>query len=250
MSKIFFTKIKWKNFLGGGNYWTSLNLNTQNITIITGINGSGKSIVQDAIFFALTGEPYRDINKPNLVNNINKKDCSVELEFTTNDKNYIIKRGIKPNFFQIWENEILLPEDGKRITYYQEKLNKITGLTPQLIRNLILISSNLKSFFNLQKNDKRNFNDDLFNLHIDKKFNLKHEDYDICCNDFHCVKSHNSSYSHIYIYVDDLKIKSMCQSSNESGLRNILYFLPTIFNDLCVWFIICSIILSVNSFVS
>jgi len=168
MSKIFFTKIKWKNFLGGGNYWTSLNLNTQNITIITGINGSGKSIVQDAIFFALTGEPYRDINKPNLVNNINKKDCSVELEFTTNDKNYIIKRGIKPNFFQIWENEILLPEDGKRITYYQEKLNKITGLTPQLIRNLILISSNLKSFFNLQKNDKRNFNDDLFNL---KQFN-------------------------------------------------------------------------------
>jgi DNA repair exonuclease SbcCD ATPase subunit len=138
------------------------------------------SVAMDAIYFALTGDPYRSINKPKLVNNINNKNCLVELEFISNNINYIIKRGIKPNKFEIWKNGEIIPEDGKRVTFYQDKLNKITGLTPQLIRNLILISSSLKTYFSLSKNDKRNFNDDIFNL---KQFNKMLEKQKIKLNE-------------------------------------------------------------------
>ena len=99
---IVFKNVKWKNFLSTGNHWTEIKLNESHGTIIIGSNGAGKSTVLDALTFSLFGKPYRKINKPQLVNSVNEKDCVVEIEFDIKGKEYKIVRGIKPNKFEIW----------------------------------------------------------------------------------------------------------------------------------------------------
>jgi DNA repair exonuclease SbcCD ATPase subunit len=98
---ILFKKIKWKNFLSTGDQWTEMNLNTHGTTLIVGTNGAGKSTVLDALCFVLFNKPYRKINKPQLVNTANDKGCLVEIEFSVGPKDYIVRRGIKPNVFDI-----------------------------------------------------------------------------------------------------------------------------------------------------
>lgn len=168
-SKIIFKNLKWKNFLSYGNYFTEIFLDTKEITVLSGKNGSGKSVLLDAFYFCLTGLPLRDINKPKLLNSINRKNCIVELDFIVKNKNYKVIRGINPNIFRIYENDNLIPEDGKKVTFYQEKLNDIIGLTPETIRNILVINSTLKSFFKLSKWEKRKLIDDIFKLDV---FNL------------------------------------------------------------------------------
>ena len=99
---IHFKKVRWRNFLSTGNAYTELQLDERPTTLIVGENGSGKSTLLDAICFALFGKPYRNINKPQLVNTINGKNCMVEIEFHIGNKNYKIIRGIKPAVFEIW----------------------------------------------------------------------------------------------------------------------------------------------------
>ena len=99
---IHFKKVRWRNFLSTGNAYTELQLDARPTTLIVGENGSGKSTLLDAICFALFGKPYRNINKPQLVNTINGKNCMVEIEFHIGNKNYKIIRGIKPAVFEIW----------------------------------------------------------------------------------------------------------------------------------------------------
>jgi DNA repair exonuclease SbcCD ATPase subunit len=105
---ILFRNLKWKNLLSTGNYWTEINLSGNTNTLVVGENGSGKSTMLDALCFGLFGKPFRNINKPQLVNSINTKDCVVEVAFDTNNKNYRIVRGIKPNVFEIYCNGDLI----------------------------------------------------------------------------------------------------------------------------------------------
>ena len=97
-------KVKFRNFLSYGNYWTDIDLDAANLNILVAKNGQGKSALVDAIVFGLFGNPYRRINKPNLVNSINGKDLLVEVEFTTGDKTIMVRRGIKPAIFEIFQN--------------------------------------------------------------------------------------------------------------------------------------------------
>ena len=103
---IYFETVKWKNLLSTGDIWTELSLSTDNLTLINGENGAGKTTLLDAIAFALYNKPYRNINKPQLINSINKKDLTVELTFRIGKNQYKIVRGIKPNIFEIWKNLI------------------------------------------------------------------------------------------------------------------------------------------------
>ena len=98
---ILFKKIRWKNFLSTGDKWTEVILNETGTTLVVGTNGAGKSTMLDALCFVLFNKPYRKITKTQLINTTNEKGTIVEIEFTTNTKDYIVRRGIKPNVFDI-----------------------------------------------------------------------------------------------------------------------------------------------------
>ena len=96
--------MKWKNFLSTGNQFTEIQLDRNNTTLIIGENGAGKSTVLDALTFVLYGKSFRKINKAQLINSTNEKDCFVDIEFSINGINWKIERGIKPNIFKIYRN--------------------------------------------------------------------------------------------------------------------------------------------------
>ena len=102
---ILFEKIRWKNFLSTGNQFTEVNLKKNSTTLIIGTNGAGKSTILDALTFSLYGKSFRKINKAQLVNSTNEKDCKVEIEFSIGDTEWKVIRGIKPNIFKIYRNE-------------------------------------------------------------------------------------------------------------------------------------------------
>ena len=107
---ILFEKIRWKNFLSTGNHYTDINFTGNATTLIIGANGAGKSTVLDALTFSLFGKPFRKINKSQLINQANEKDCKVEVEFSIGDIEWKVVRGIKPNKFEIWKNGNCLDE--------------------------------------------------------------------------------------------------------------------------------------------
>ena len=107
---ILFEKVRWKNFLSTGNQFTEVNLEENSTTLIIGTNGAGKSTILDALTFSLFGKPFRKINKPQLINSVNEKDCKVEVDFCVNAINWKVVRGIKPNIFEIWRNGSLMDQ--------------------------------------------------------------------------------------------------------------------------------------------
>ena len=102
---ITFQKIRWKNFLSTGDHWSEIDFLGHTTNLVVGTNGSGKSTMLDALTFSLFNKPFRKINKSQLVNATNEKDCVVEVEFTVNNKDYLVRRSIKPNKFDIDEDE-------------------------------------------------------------------------------------------------------------------------------------------------
>ena len=101
---ITFQKIRWKNFLSTGNQFTEIDFQEKNTNLIIGTNGAGKSTMLDALTFVLFNKPFRKINKPQLINSTNEKDCLVEIEFEINSRQYTVRRGIKPTVFDISVN--------------------------------------------------------------------------------------------------------------------------------------------------
>lgn len=101
---IYFKAIRWKNFLSTGNAFTELKLNQSDTTLIVGENGAGKSTLLDALSFVLYNKPFRKVNKSQLMNSINKKDTLVEIDFDIGSNRYHIKRGMKPNVFEVHQN--------------------------------------------------------------------------------------------------------------------------------------------------
>ena len=105
---ILFEKIRWRNLLSTGNNWTEVNLRSTSTTVIIGTNGAGKSTILDALTFVLFNKPFRKINKSQLLNSMNEKDCSVEIDFTIGSTDWFIRRGMKPNIFEIYRNGQML----------------------------------------------------------------------------------------------------------------------------------------------
>jgi len=164
---ILFQKVRWKNLLSTGNYFTEINLATNTNTLIVGENGSGKSTLLDALCFGLFGKPFRNINKPQLLNSINSKDCIVEVEFNTNNKAYKIVRGIKPNIFEIYCNGQLINQEAASRDY-QDQLEKfILKLNYKSFTQIVILgSASFTPFMQLSAADRRTIIEDLLDIQI------------------------------------------------------------------------------------
>ena len=164
---IIFRKLRWKNFLSTGNYFTELQLDQESNTLVVGTNGSGKSTMLDALCFSLFGKPFRDINKPQLINSINGKDCVVEVEFDVGNKSYKIVRAIKPNKFEIYVNGELLNQDAA-VRDYQEHLEKfILKLNYKSFTQIVILgSASFVPFMQLKPADRREIIEDLLDIQI------------------------------------------------------------------------------------
>ena len=114
---IVFKKIKYKNFLSTGNVPIEINLRHSPTTLVIGPNGSGKSTLLDALCWALFNKPFRIIKKEQMINTINNTDCEVEIEFDVGTKQYRIKRGVKPNLFEIYCDGKLINQEANNIDY-------------------------------------------------------------------------------------------------------------------------------------
>jgi DNA repair exonuclease SbcCD ATPase subunit len=109
-----FKKIRFKNFGSFGNNFSELDLDTKKLTLVTGINGHGKSFAfLDSLTFALFGKPFRPINIPQLTNSVNNKNCLVEIEFYKGKTHYLIRRGLAPKLFEIHKDGKLLDQNAK-----------------------------------------------------------------------------------------------------------------------------------------
>ena len=108
---IHFKYVRWRNFLSTGNQFTEIQLDRNNTTLIIGENGAGKSTILDALCFGLFGKPFRNINKPQLLNSVNGGSCEVEVEFRIGSKEVKVVRGIKPNKFEIYINGKMYNQD-------------------------------------------------------------------------------------------------------------------------------------------
>lgn len=164
---ILFRKIKWKNFLSTGNYFTEIEFNSSPNTLVVGENGAGKSTMLDALCFVLFGKPFRSVNKPQLLNSINGKDCVVEIEFNVGNKEYRIIRGIKPNIFEIYCDGDLVNQDAA-VRDYQEYLEKfIIKLNYKSFTQIVILgSASFTPFMQLSAADRRAIIEELLDIQI------------------------------------------------------------------------------------
>jgi len=164
---ITFRYVRWKNLLSTGNYFTEIKLNNNTNTLVVGENGSGKSTMLDALCFGLFGKAFRNVNKPNLLNSINGKDCVVEVEFDNNNKSYKIIRGIKPNKFEIYCDGELVNQDAAARDY-QEYLEKfILKLNYKSFTQIVILgSASFVPFMQLSASDRRAIIEDLLDIQI------------------------------------------------------------------------------------
>lgn len=169
---ITFNTLRFKNFLSFGQQFTEISLNKNQTTVIVGRNGAGKSTMLDAITFVLYGKPYRSINKPQLVNSVNGKQCVVEIDFNIGVDSYKVVRGIKPNIFEIYENEKLIDQES-HVTDYQSYLEKnILRMNYTAFTQIVVLGkATYIPFMKLKPVDRRGLIEELLGLTIFSKMN-------------------------------------------------------------------------------
>ena len=170
---IHFKTIRWKNFLSTGNAFTEMCLDCNHSTLIVGTNGAGKSTVLDAICFALFNKPFRKINKPQLVNAVNEKDCLVEIEFNIGSREYLIRRGIKPSVFEIHLNGNMLNQEASAAEQQKSLEQNILKLNYKSFTQVVILgSSTFVPFMQLTPNNRREVIEDLLDIKIFSTMNL------------------------------------------------------------------------------
>lgn len=156
-----------------GNQWTEINLNSKKNTLIVGKNGSGKSTMLDALSFVLFGKPYRNINKPQLINSITDKNMLVELTFSIGKKHYNIRRGIKPAIFEIYIDDVMVNQNSLTKDYQSYLENNILKLNYKSFCQIVVLgSSNYIPFMQLTANARRLIIEDLLDLQVFSSMNV------------------------------------------------------------------------------
>jgi DNA repair exonuclease SbcCD ATPase subunit len=169
---ILFETIRWKNFLSTGNHFTEINFKKSLTTLIIGSNGAGKSTMLDALTFVLFGKAFRNINKPQLVNSTNEKDCLVEIEFSIGSVEYKVRRGIKPNIFEIYRNGNLLDQSSSSIDQQKWFEQTIIKMNYKSFTQIVILgSSNFVPFMQLSSSHRREVIEDLLDIKIFSSMN-------------------------------------------------------------------------------
>jgi DNA repair exonuclease SbcCD ATPase subunit len=174
---IIFETIRYKNFLSSGNNFTEIKLNTHGSNVIIGSNGAGKSTVLDALTFVLFNKPFRKINKPQLVNTINGKDCCVEVEFSIAKKSYKIIRGMKPNLFEVYVNDEMLNQDAAAADQQKFLEQTILKLNYKSFTQIVVLgSSTFVPFMQLPLASRRDIIEDLLDIQVFSTMNTNLKD--------------------------------------------------------------------------
>ena len=164
---ITFQKIRWKNFLSTGNQFTEVDFQQNNTNLIIGTNGAGKSTMLDALTFVLFNKPFRKINKPQLINTTNERDCLVEIEFEINTRQYTVRRGIKPNVFDIIVNGTELHREADDRAMQRLLEDSILKVNYKSFTQIVILgSSTFVPFMQLTTTNRREVIEDLLDIRI------------------------------------------------------------------------------------
>jgi len=169
---ITFKKIRWRNFLSTGNSFNEVNLQGSGTNLIIGNNGSGKSTILDALTFSLFGKPFRKINKPQLKNSVNEKECVVEVEFTIGNTEWKIIRGIKPNVFEIWRDDKLLDQAAASLDQQKWLEQSVIKMNFKSFTQIVILgSSTFVPFMQLSAANRREVIEDLLDIKVFSSMN-------------------------------------------------------------------------------
>jgi DNA repair exonuclease SbcCD ATPase subunit len=170
---ILFKTIRWKNFLSTGNQYTEVDFTKNKTNLIVGTNGAGKSTVLDALTFALFGKPFRKINKPQLINSVNEKDCRVEVEFSIGNADWKVVRGIKPALFEIWRNDTSLDQSAAALDQQKWLEQNVLKMNYKSFTQIVILgSSTFVPFMQLSAAHRREVIEDLLDIKIFSSMNM------------------------------------------------------------------------------
>jgi DNA repair exonuclease SbcCD ATPase subunit len=170
---ILFKTIRWKNFLSTGNQYTEVDFTENKTNLIVGTNGAGKSTVLDALTFALFGKPFRKINKPQLINSVNEKDCRVEVEFSIGNVEWKVVRGIKPALFEIWRNDTALDQSAAALDQQKWLEQNVLKMNYKSFTQIVILgSSTFVPFMQLSAAHRREVIEDLLDIKIFSSMNM------------------------------------------------------------------------------
>ena len=190
---IIFKKVRYKNFLSTGQQFIEIQLDRSQSTLVVGENGAGKSTMLDALCFGLFQRAFRNIKKDQLINSINEKECVVEVEFVIGQNYYKIVRGIKPNTFEIWCNDVMLNQDAAQRDYQKHLESTILKLNFRSFTQVVILgNASFVPFMQLRARHRRQVVEEILDIEIFSKMNLlfrekqKNQDEVIKQSDFNC----------------------------------------------------------------
>jgi len=168
-----FKKLKFKNFGSFGNSLTEIDFTENNLILVSGLNGRGKSFAYlDAITFALYGKPFRKINIPQLVNTINGKNCLVELEFSIGSSTFKIRRGLSPKLFEIYKNDVLIDQNAKSKDYQLLLDEQILKMNYKTFTQVVILGrSSFVPFLQLSPADRRQIIENILDINVFSNMN-------------------------------------------------------------------------------
>ena len=170
---IIFQTLKYKNFLSTGNNPITIPLNKSPSTLIVGTNGTGKSTILDALSFVLFGKAHRNVNKPGLINSVNKKLCEVTVDFETAGHQFRVVRGIHPQTFEVYQNGKMIDQQTNVRDYQKFLEQNILKLNHKSFHQIVVLgSSSFVPFMQLKAHDRRDVIEDLLDIGVFSKMKV------------------------------------------------------------------------------